>query len=185
MDISCDCGSFTATLTAFPNTPGRLVCYCRHCQSYLEKIDRTDVLDDFGGTEIIPAYPGEVKLTQGAEHLQCYRLTEKGLHRWATSCCNSPIANTRVGFPWVGIPHTAYTRKNPSALNALGDVRSRIFGRDAKAGSPHRISEKISFRDMLVVMPFILKGKMLKKHRNSPFFEADGETPVSIPKILS
>jgi hypothetical protein len=58
MKIQCECGAFSATLNAFPKaTPGRLVCYCDDCQSYLHHLGRADLLDANGGTEVIPAYP--------------------------------------------------------------------------------------------------------------------------------
>ncbi len=182
-EIACDCGKFKASLTAFPkNTTGRLVCYCGDCQNYLAKIDRPDRLDNFGGTEIVPVYPSEIEFLQGKEQLQCNRLTKEGLFRWKASCCNSPIANTRVGFPWVGLFHSTYTAVDTDILSRLGNVKSRIYGRDAKKGAPFEISNKISFRDLLVVLPFVIKGKIFKKHKNSPFFESDGITPISSPR---
>ena len=185
MEIGCDCGLFSARLTAFPqNTPGRLVCYCKDCQQYLKLIDRPDLLDEFGGTQVIPAYPAEIDVVQGLDKLTCYRLTDAGLHRWATSCCNTPIANARPGFPWAGIMHCAYTNKDPDALSRLGEVKSRIFGRDAKAGAPFEISEKLGLKALLTVLPFVLKGKLLKLGRGSPFFQADNVTPIVEPVIL-
>jgi len=186
MQISCDCGSFKAELLAFPkNTPGRLACYCRDCQSYLEKIDRADVLDDFGGSEIIPVYPAELKILQGKEHLKCYRLSEKGLYRWAAGCCNSPVLNTKPDFPWLGIFHTAYKKSDPSALESLGEIKSRIFGKYAKGQPPFVIADKLGFKALMTVMPFIIKGKLLKKATASEFFEDDGQTPIAEPEILS
>ncbi len=185
MKISCDCGYFKAELASFPkNTPGRLVCYCRDCQAYVKKISRADILDGFGGTEVVPAYPREIKILHGQENLKCYRLTEHGTYRWATSCCNSPILNTKPGFPWAGISHTAYKSFDPNSLEVLGEVKSRIYGRDASADVPFKISNKISFGDMLVVLPFILKGKILKMSQKSPFFENDNSTPIYEPEIL-
>ncbi len=184
--ISCDCGLFRARLTSFPeDSPGRLVCYCRDCQSFLRKINRTDVLDSYGGTEVIPVYPSDIEILQGQDQLKCNRLTAQGTSRWTASCCNSPIANTRAGIPWVGLFHTTFTAADRDALEKIGRVRSRIHGSDALAGAPYRISSKIAFGDMLVVMPFLLKGKILRKHRNSPFFEADDRTPISEPEVLS
>jgi hypothetical protein len=185
MKISCDCGSFVANLISFPkNTPGRLVCYCDDCQAYATKLKRTDILDQFGGTEVIPAYPNEIEVIQGLDKLKCYRLTEHGTYRWATSCCNSPLVNIRPGFPWAGIIHTAYTNQNPDALSELGDIRCRIYGKYAREGAPFNISETIAFRDKLIVMPFILKGKILGKDKNSPFFGSDNKTPICEPEIL-
>ncbi len=185
MKISCDCGAFIARLRSFPkNTPGRLVCYCNDCQTYVEKIKRTDVLDPYGGSEVIPAYPKEIEILQGLDTLKCYLLSEDGTYRWATSCCNSPILNTKPGFPWAGIFHTAYTNQNPTALSELGKIKSRIYGKYALAGAPFKISEEIAFRDKLVVIPFIIKGKLLRMDKDSPFFCADNATPIVEPEVL-
>lgn len=182
MEISCNCGEFKARLTSFPkNTPGRLVCYCRDCQAFVHQLNRQDVLDEFGGTEVIPVYPSEIEIMTGKEHLTCYRITLDGPYRWVAGCCNSPILNTKGGFPWAGIFHTAYTRKDAGYLKKLGQIRARIFGRDALPGSTMEISEKVRFKDMLVVMPFIIRGKIMGKHKKSPFFEADNQTPISDP----
>ncbi len=183
MKISCDCGAFIAKLKAFPkHTPGRLVCYCDDCQAFVEKIQRADVLDAYGGTEEIPVYPKEIEIIQGIETLKCYRLTTKGTYRWATSCCNSPILNIKPGFPWAGTFYTTY--KDPAAPSALGDVKARIYGKYALAGAPFKISEKIAFKDMLVVMPFLVKGIILGMDKQSPFFGSDNKTPIVEPEIL-
>jgi len=185
MKISCDCGKFKANMVALPrNTPGRLVCYCNDCQQFLKRINREELLDEYGGTEIIPAYPSEIEITQGKDQLKCYRLTENGAYRWATSCCNSPVANTKPGFPWAGVFHCAYTNQDTEALYKLGEIRSRIYGRDAREGAPYSISNKIQIKDMLVVIPFIIKGKIFKKGHNSPFLGSTNSAPLCKPEIL-
>ena len=186
MKISCDCGQFKAGLTAFPsNSPGRLVCYCADCQSFAQRIGRADVLDSCGGTEVVPVYPCEIEFLSGQDQLKCHKLTAKGTLRWTASCCNSPIGNTKAGFPWLGLFHSTFTAQDKSSLSKIGQVRGGIYGRDAKGTPPHRVSDKVGLRETLLVMPFIIKGKLLKKHRNSPFFEADNVTPVCQPELLS
>ncbi len=185
MNISCDCRKFKARLLGFPkNSPGRLVCYCLACRTYLEKIDRADLLDEFGGTEIIPAYPNEIEITQGRDLLKCNWLTKNGTYRWTTTCCNSPIANTKGVFPWAGIVHSAYTNEDSAALEKFGKVRCRVFGRDAFANAPSNISNSIKLKDLLVVIPFVMKGKILRKGHNSPFLRSDNATPISRPEVL-
>ena len=185
MEISCDCRAFRAELTHFPaNSPGRLVCYCRDCQHYLDRLDRADLLDPNGGTEVIPVYPGEVRILAGKDQLICNRVTPKGPFRWSTRCCNSPIANTQAKLPWCGIFRSAYLASDPDCLEGLGPVRARIYGRDAKGEPPAPVSDKIGFREMLAVLPFVMKGKVGRKYRNSPFFQADEVTPIIAPRML-
>jgi hypothetical protein len=187
MEIQCECGKFRAELRAFPrNTPGRLVCYCDDCQMYMRHLGRTDLLDANGGTEVVPAYPSDVKILQGLEHLKCTRLTATGTSRFSTSCCNTPIANARPGEPWTGFMRGVYTAQDARQLDqTLGPVRSRIMGRDAKGTPPAGTPKTINLRAMVTVLPFLLKGKMLRKSKASPFFAADGVTCIVAPHVLT
>lgn len=186
MEIQCECGQFRARLKAFPgNTPGRLVCYCDDCQRYLQHLGRSDLLDTNGGTEVIPAYPADVEVLHGLEHLACTRLSATGTHRFSTSCCNTPIANTRPGTPWAGFLRCAYAAQDALSLDqALGPVRSRVMGRYAKGTPPAGTPDKFNLNAFLTVMPFMLKGKLLRKAKPSPFFAADGHTAIVAPRVL-
>ena len=187
MKIQCECGKFSAELTAFPkNTPGRLVCYCDDCQSYLHHLKRPELLDENGGTEVIPAYPRDVKILSGKEQMKCVRLGPKGMFRFVAGCCNTPIGNTRANSPWVGLLRRIYTAKDPGALDrTFPSVRSRIMGRFAKGTPPAGTPQTFDFKGFVSVMPFMLKGKIFGKYKPSPFFEADGATPVVKAYVLS
>lgn len=186
MKIQCDCGKFQALLKHFPKaSPGRLVCYCDDCQSYAKKIGREDILDEFGGTEVIPAYPNDFVIQEGKEHLKCFKLSPKGLHRWTAACCNTPIVNTMPKFPWLGIPRNVYTNADSNALAAFGKVRSRIKGKFKTGDAPFKISDDLGFMDALTVIPFIAKGFIFKKFSSSPFLKDDGKTPMSEPHYLN
>jgi hypothetical protein len=61
-------------------------------------------------------------------------------------------------------------------------ARLKAFpGGTPPAGTP----DKFNLKAMWSVMPFIVKGKLFRKARPSPFFEADGATPVVVPYVLS
>src|SRR3989338_2255691 len=185
MEIQCECGKFRAELTQFPkNTPGRLKCYCDDCQAYLHYLKRDDLLDQNGGTEIIPAYPSDIKLIACKEFIKCTRLSPKGMFRFSTTCCNTPILNTAPNRPWAGIHRRMYTVKDPHKLdNELGPVKSSVMGKYAKGTPPAGTPQTFDFKGMVTVMPFLLKGKLLGKSNPSPFFE-NGEAIVA-PQILT
>ena len=187
MTIQCECGQFKAELMAFPqNTPGRLVCYCDDCQTYLHHIGRADLLDQNGGTEVIPAYPQDMKITQGKENLKCVRLSPKGMFRFFTACCRTPIGNTRANSPWIGLFRRVYTAHEPSQLDRVfKSVKSRVFGRFAKGTAPTGTPATFNFSAMLSVAPFLLQGTLFKKFKPSPFFLEDGMTPVVTAYVLS
>jgi hypothetical protein len=185
MEIQCECGKFQAELKKFPKeTPGRLRCYCDDCQTYMRYLKRTDLLDANGGTEIIPAYPSDVRILEGKEYLKCTRLSATGMYRFSTTCCNTPVVNTDPRRPWAGFLRRVYTTKDPNKLEqALGDVRAGIMGKFAHGTPPPGTANTFDFKGLIAVMPFILKGKMLGRHKPSPFFE--GETPIAPSHVLT
>ncbi len=186
MNIQCDCGEFRAELYNFPKaTPGRLVCYCDDCQLYAKKIEREDILDPYGGTQVIPVYPNDVNILSGEQHLKCNLLKEKGLHRWSVTCCNTPVINTIPKFPWAGIPHRLYTNAEPGCLERLGKIKSRIKGKYAIGEPPFKLSQDFGIKDAMVVIPFVARGFILRKFNRSPLFQEDGQTPIKDPMILS
>lgn len=187
IEIQCDCGQFKAEIKNFPKeTPGRLGCYCDDCQSYAIFLKRTDILDQAGCTEVVPTYPGNINFKQGSENLICYRLSEKGMYRWSTTCCNSPIANTSPASPWVGLHARIFLQKDKNYLQtSLGAVRARIMGKFAKAKPEIGTANKMNFKGIVTVLPFLLKGQILKKWKDSPFFQEDGVTPIKKPHVLT
>ena len=185
MEIQCDCGTFRAELTQFPKkTPGRLICYCDDCQAFLHYLKRSDLLNENGGTEIIPAYPADIKIISGKNVINCVRLHSQGMFRFFTSCCLTPIANTDPIRPWAGISHRMYTNKDATLLDReLGPVKCSIMGKYAKGTPPKGTPQTFDFKGLITVMPFIIKGKLLGKAKPSPFFE-NGEGVV-VPKVLT
>jgi hypothetical protein len=183
MQIQCTCGNFQAKLKAFPkNTPGRLMCYCDDCQRYLHYIKRSDLLDQNAGTEIIPAYPADVEVLKGIEHLKCVRLSSKGMFRYYTSCCQSPVGNTSPNRAWVGFLKNMYPK---DVEKILGPIEARIMGKFAKGNLPEGTPQKFDFKGFKIVMPFVLRGIVLRKANPSPFFQEDGKTSVVAPHVLS
>lgn len=187
LKATCECGKFCVEILTFPkNTPGRLKCYCDDCQSFLHYIQRADLLDENGGTEIIPFYPAELKIISGKELLKCLRLVSHGMFRFYTSCCNTPVANTDPKRAWAGFHRRMLVRKISSHIEqSLGPIRASILGKYAKGVPPAGTPQKINFTGIKVVLPFILKGILGKKSRPSPFFLDNSEEPVVPAYILS
>lgn len=189
MEIKCDCGKFRAELTQFPqNTPGRFICYCDDCQAFLNYLKRSDLMNEFGGTEIIPAYPADIKFITGQDVVKCVRLHSKGMYRFYTSCCHTPIANTDPTGPWAGIIHRMYTNKDSTILDReLGPVKCSMMGKFAKGTPPVGTPDKFDFKAMVTVLPFIIKGKIFAKAKNSPFFKQGDSIgqAIATPIILT
>ena len=150
----------------------------------MRKINRPDLLDPCGGTEVIPDYPRESVLRTGAARLRCHRLSATGLYRWTAGGCNAPIGNTRPRHPRFGVFQPAYRAADPLNLTRLGPIRSRVMGKFATRSPPFQIARNIGPRNVLVVLPFVQIGWITGKHRHSPFLQEDGRTPIAPPELL-
>src|SRR6516165_4251820 len=107
--LKCHCGRMRGTARAVSPSAGfRFFCYCKDCQAFTRFLERPDVLDSAGGTDIFQMPPGRMKITaSGDDVLRCLRLSNDGVLRWYTDCCRTPIANTAgPGFPIVGVMHS-------------------------------------------------------------------------------
>lgn len=185
--IQCKCGKFQAEISNFESsTPGRAVCYCDDCQSFLHHLGQAEFLDANGGSEIVPVYPRAIKVTMGREQLRCTQLSPKGLYRFSTACCKTPVVNFAANMPWVGMWSRVFTMKDTSFLeHTLGPVKSRIMAKFAYGKLPPDASMKLGLKDAAFIVPFILKGFVLGKRLPSPFLEADGKTPIVTPEVIS
>ncbi|MBL7555217.1 MAG: hypothetical protein JNM24_05285 [Bdellovibrionaceae bacterium] len=187
MNVQCQCGQVKAHIKNFPHqSPGRLVCYCDDCQSYLHYLKKNDLLDANGGTEIVPVYPVNFQFTQGQDLVRGIRLSPKGLYRWYASCCQTPIANTQAKMPWIGMLSSMLPYKSETErTQALGNVKSRVMGAFALGQPPADASSKFKPKDFLSVVPFILKGLVTGKNKNHPFFKLPSYEPKSAPYVLT
>ena len=80
---------------------------------FLERAE--DVLDGYGGTEVLQLSQGRLRLERGSDRLACLRLTPRGLLRWYAGCCDTPIGNVpaqrRLPSQW---PRYEGARRNQS-----------------------------------------------------------------------
>jgi len=70
-------GEPVAASDVSPTSGFRFVCYCTDCQVFARLLERPDVLDAAGGTDIFQMPAGHVKLTAGADALRCLRLSSE------------------------------------------------------------------------------------------------------------
>jgi hypothetical protein len=137
ISLRCHCGRIRGVARAVSPSGGfRFVCYCKDCQAFARFLERSNILDAAGGTDIFQMPPGHVTFSAGFEALRCLRVSGKVL-RWYADCCHTPIANTAAHprFPIVALIH--------SIMDCAADGRSR----DALLGPPLcRIYEQRSGR---------------------------------------
>jgi hypothetical protein len=171
-----------------PSTGSRFVCYCKDCQAFARFLERADVLDPAGGTDIFQMPPGRVRLTAGTDAMRCLRFSNKVL-RWYTDCCRTPIANTAAGprFPVIGVIHsvTDHAADGRSRDEVLGPPLCRLYERSAVApllpNAPGPPSLKVFARHAARMLGWWVRGLS----RPTPFFDDRTKAPRAVPRVLT
>ena len=172
-----------------PATGSHIVCYCDDCQAYARFLGRDDTVDERGGTEIFQTTPSRVTITEKASELRCVRLSDKGMLRFYTGCCRTPIGNLLPSprVPFVGIVASfigeSVGGEPRDAL--LGPVTSRVQGRFAVGGLPPGAHPSAPVSVIARAITRLFRGFVAGAHRPSPFFDARTGRPVAEPEVLS
>jgi len=186
VSLSCQCGEVIGSATNVNAATGtRSVCCCSDCQAFAKYLNReSDTLDAFGGTGVFILSQSQVKLVQGHDKLQSMRLTEKGLLRWYTDCCKTPVGNTmNAKTPFISLIHPFINEPDHDAV--LGPVRGYIQTQDA-IGEPDypTHSAKFPLGMTLRIIRKMLVWKLKGMNKPSVFFADDGR-PVVKPIIAN
>lgn len=172
--LSCACGTVKGRLRIVPGSFFHVHCLCCDCQRFASYLGNEEkILDECGGTELFQTYPAYMEITEGREYIACVQLRENSLYLWHTTCCNMPLANTMTSakVPFVGVSVKLMQFENEAEkLNALGPVTLKAYGRYAKGEMPADAHFKFPFSYIPKIMSFMLKGKISKRNRPSPFF---------------
>jgi hypothetical protein len=179
--LRCRCGKARGCIETVSKSNMHIVCYCNDCRAFLTAIGRMEILDEFGGSELFITSPSQLKLTAGLEGLQCLRLSEKGMLRWYSGCCNTPLANTLAasGVPFVAIHRAFIDLSNTDVLGPTKHVQARF----ALSSPPLKTESSKSFATMWKIMVFLLNGRLRGAYKPNPLF-VDGK-PVVTPRVLS
>jgi hypothetical protein len=147
----------------------------------MHALDRADLLDESGGSELFATTPSRLTLTSGIERLSCLRLSDEGMLRWHWNCCNTPLANTMpsTGVPFVSI-HRAFIDLNDTL--PLGKTK-RVQARYATGLPPPNAEPTQSLSTIAKIMTLLFIGRLQGEHRQNPLF-VDG-IPIVTPRVLS
>jgi len=137
--LQCRCGEVVGVVTnASPRTVNRVICYCDDCQAFAHQLGRADLLDAQGGSDIVQVAPASLTIVKGQDRIAGVRLSPKGLFRWHTTCCNTPVGNTLgPAIPFVGIVAQAFDTDAQRADHVFGAPAGAILGKYA-IGEPRR-----------------------------------------------
>lgn len=178
-----------AATNVSPETGNRIVCYCDDCQAFVHFLGRSDVLDAHGGTDIFQMTPAQLRITAGMESVECLRLTEKGLVRWFSGCCQTPMANTVASprVPFVGVVHCFmdHAADGRPRDDVLGPPRGWIQGRFAPGGLPPHAHPRAPLGLIVRAARLLARAWVTGKSRPSPLFDPKTGKPVARPRVLA
>jgi hypothetical protein len=186
--LRCRCGLVRGVANdVAPYAGFRFVCYCQDCQAFARFLERPDVLDTAGGTDIYQMPAGRVKLTAGTDAVRCLHFSSK-VYRWYTDCCRTPIGNTAgPRFPMVGLIHSfmSYDADGRSRDEVLGAPLCRIYERSASGPLPPNSPPPPAFSLFAIRASRLLGWWVRGLGRPNPFFDDHTHAAVSIPRVLT
>jgi len=189
LPLSCRCGRVRGLASEVSPSAGfRLVCYCKDCQAFARYVGGPDVLDAAGGTDIFQMPTGRVTLTAGTDAVRCLRLSSKGIFRWYTDCCRTPVGNTAgPRFPMIGMIHSFmdHAAGGRPRDEALGPPACRIYERSAIGPLPSDAPPPASFGIFAGRGAALLAWWWRGLGRPNPFFDAQTGAPLSPPRVLT
>jgi hypothetical protein len=172
-----------------PRTGSHIVCYCDDCQAFGRFLGRDDVVDAHGGTHIFQLAPAQVSIGEGQEELMCMRLSDKGMIRWYTRCCRTPVGNTMPmpGLPFVGMV-TAFMdfgSERGARDEVLGKPVARVMGKYARGAAPPDTHPRVPASLLLRSAYLLARARLAGKHRPSVFFDVEAKRPRVTPMVLA
>lgn len=185
-ELRCRCGEVRGSVAdASPQTVNRVVCYCDDCQAFAHHLGRADLLDGHGGSDIVQLAPASLTFVQGQDRIVGLRLTPKGLFRWYTSCCHTPIGNTvSPAIPFVGIVVHAFDHGSQRPDEVFGQPIGAILGKYA-IGDPPAGSKRMSLPLMLRAVRMVLGWRLRGRAWPNPFFRRDTRAPIYPLTVLT
>ena len=163
----------------------RAICYCTDCQIYAHYLKLSnEVLNSFGGTEVISVRPNQIFIQRGIEYLSCVSLTELGAFRFFTNCCKTPICNMSRNYrtEHIAILHNCLNHNVIAEIfenNALHVKRESGKGNTPKNNPVYFIASSLYY-SYSVLLSHIYNG-----FKFNPFINQGTRRPVVSNIILS
>lgn len=183
--LRCQCGAVQGTI-ANPRSSNHAVCYCRDCQAFAHYLGApNEILDPRGGSDIVQTQPKNLTFVQGAEQLACIRLTPKGLLRWYSRCCRTPIGNTLATpkLSFIGLLHSCLAENAASVESSFGAVTAWV-NTDGARGDPKPPTQGLG-RSVWWFLRTAGRARVNGDYRQTPLFRLDTGAPVAVPHVLT
>jgi hypothetical protein len=181
----CRCGNVEGTAVGLsPRTTNRFLCYCRDCRAYLRWLGRTELVHAAGGVDIVQLARSGARFSKGEDALRCVRLSPKGMHRWFTECCRTPVGNTMLGVPFIGLSGAFLASDSAAVLIETCGEPVPINERSATAEIPGGVSRLRQARAIAHAARLFASWMITERGKPGPLFDAT-ETPRVTPRVLT
>lgn len=182
VDLRCRCGAVEGRLeNASHDTVNRVVCYCDDCQAFAHRLERADLLDAHGGSDIVQVAPASLRFVRGTDHIAGLRLGPKGLYRWYATCCKTPLGNmVGPGIPFVGVVAQAFRSPDADFGPPVGGILGKFAVGTAPPGTV-RPNVRLLARAVGKVLGWKLRGQSWPH----PFFDRQRRAPIYPVTVLS
>jgi hypothetical protein len=144
-------------------------------------LERDDLLDERGGTEVIQLARARLEITEGADQIRCVRLSKKGMHRWYAQCCRTPLGNTIPWVPFVGLVRSAFEVPHADDASTFGTVLSS-WVRAAVGGPP--AGAGLTLGGLVHVTSLLASWALHGLGHPTPYFDRKNR-PTVTPQILT
>lgn len=190
LKLRCECGEVRGRLLVKSLEEGNnITCMCDDCQSFAHYLEKGQtILNENGGTPIFQVTPNKVEITKGKDKLTCMQLGPKGIKRWYTSCCKTPVANTlsaKMAFNGIFHQMIDFNSMAPEVAQSMSRFRNHCMGHFGKGELPANTSKKFPLGLTLKIMGTLLKGKVLKTYQPNAFFDIETGRPIQNPIIIT
>ncbi|MEE9321779.1 MAG: DUF6151 family protein [Granulosicoccus sp.] len=188
--LRCDCGSVTGELELASERSLHVVCYCQDCQAFARFLEQQDtVLDAHGGTRILQISPAAMQINNGLQHIKAMRLSPKGILRWHTVCCKTPVGNTLATskLPFLGLIHTFFSEhKKPGYLDEhFGPVKMGVFAGNTKREATWPVHAGTPAGLIVSTIRNVAGWRLRGDHKHNMFFDITSGQPISNPIVLT
>lgn len=188
LKLSCQCGEVTGHIkNVSPKLGNRLICYCGDCRTFAHELNQDKELTPCGGSRIFQVPLNHFVIDTGLDKVACLRLSEKGVYRWYTTCCNTMVGNTLKPetIPFIGVLESFFAdgentdQKIGAALggvnvkSALSDPSQELVGKQGEG--------RIQIRCLTKLFGWKLTGK---GKPNVLFDDGPKSKAIVKPKIL-
>jgi hypothetical protein len=186
VSLRCLCGEVHGEVAnASPASVNHAVCYCSDCQAFAHHLKQGALLDPKGGSDIVQVAPARLTFVRGRERIAGLRLSPRGLYRFHSTCCNTPLGNT-VGpaIPFVGLLVQVFEQDGQKAEALFGPPSGAVHGEYAIGGAPEG-SKGVSLRMMARAVRLVGGWKLGGKSWPHPFFDRNTRAPLYPVTVLS